>query len=512
MADTRECPCCMTPNAVDRYFCSKCGSFLRKDELSNSYNCSEEEFKIQRIVSNIPQIPHEDIFWNKTADAYCRKIERLQALLDVSDENHDSYNKILNQMKEFLDECRNPEYQIAFVGTIKTGKSTLINALLGKNYASMAVTPETAALTKFRKSPKDYVNVVFYTDQEWRDLWNSMSSAADTFLNEYKALNAELHKAKWINHNAIHVELSNDEIQHELLKWSSSKSPEHYFVKEIEVGISTLPSGFPPEVVFVDTPGLLDPVAYRSNITKNYIKNANAVFVCINANTLNRDEIETIASVFSFSAHNKKKVHIVATHWDVMNDPINNWNDQKENYLKKQLVGKAFYDSISDAESNIMHSAAFIYNLCRDYKSLDKNERKSLMSFAIKMDFDIMELSEHLSDIIEMTNINQIRNIINDRLVSRYSELMLQDLTMKYKNILTMCKRYAENSKQDISKVVTAANCNLDALRKQLDQVVKDYKDIQKSKEMLYAALKTVKKKTDTRLNNILKQLEKVNG
>lgn len=505
MADLRICPGCSAENDADRYFCSSCGSFLRKDELSNTSKYSEEEFKMQRIVNNLPMTPHADIFWNRSADAYCQKVERIKALLDVSDEKPEAYAKITDQIKEFLELCRNPEYQIAFVGTIKTGKSTLINALLGKNYASMAVTPETAALTKFRKSPKDYVNVVFYTDSEWKTLWSSMSSAADTFINEYKALEGEKHKAKWINHKPIHVELANDEIHKELSKWSSSKSPEHYFVKEIEVGISTLPNGFPPEVVFVDTPGLSDPVAYRSNITKNYIKKANAVFVCVEAKKLCKEELETIASVFSFSVHNKNKVHIIATQWDILNDPVKEWEEQKEGY-KHQLLGKAYYDTLENAESNIMHSAALIYNICRDYNSLDRLEKKPLRSFAIKIDFDI-DLEEHISEIMEMTNIDQIRSVINDRLVSKHSELMLHDLTQKYKSILKSCKRYAENSKQDILKAVNAANSNLESIRTQLNETARNNSEIQNSKEQLEAALEMVHKQTESRLKKILDKL-----
>lgn len=508
MADLRICPNCSAENKADRYFCSSCGSFLRKDELSNTSKYSEEEFKMQRIVNNLPMTPHADIFWNRSADAYCQKVERIKALLDASDEKPEAYAKITDQMKEFLELCRNPEYQIAFVGTIKTGKSTLINALLGKNYASMAVTPETAALTKFRKSPKDYVNVVFYTDSEWKTLWSSMSSAADTFINEYKALEGEKHKAKWINHKPIHVELANDEIHKELSKWSSSKSPEHYFVKEIEVGISTLPNGFPPEVVFVDTPGLSDPVAYRSNITKNYIKKANAVFVCVDAQKVYKEELETIASVFSFSAHNKKKVHIIATHWDMMNNPIEDWKNQKD-FLKKQLLGKAYYDTLEDAESNIMHSAAFIYNICRDFKEISQNDKNPLFAFLIKIyGYEAMSKMEELfPEIKQMTNIDQIRSVINDRLVSKHSELMLQDLTLKYKSILSLCKRYAENSKQDILKAVNAANSNLESIKTQLNETARNYSEIQNSEKQLKAALEMVHKQTESRLNKILDKL-----
>lgn len=77
---------------------------------------------------------------------------------------------------------------------------------------------------------------------------------------------------------------------------------------------------------------------------------------------------------------------------------------------------------------------------------------------------------------------------------------MLQDLTKEYKNIMLLCRRYVETSKQDADKIVSAANSNLETLEKQLDSAQKDFDKIVRSQEMLNAALTTVKKKTETRL------------
>lgn len=124
----------------------------------------------------------------------------------------------------------------------------------------------------------------------------------------------------------------------------------------------------------------------------------------------------------------------------------------------------------------------------------------------------IAEIDEYLPILKKMTNIDNIRTVINDRLVSRHSELMLQDLTKKYKNIMLLCRRYVETSKQDADKIVSAANSNLETLEKQLDSAQKDFDKIVRSQEMLNAALTTVKKKTETRLNGVLTHLEKLYG
>lgn len=65
--------------------------------------------------------------------------------------------------------------------------------------------PETAALTKFRASIRDYVHVVFYTKDEWKKLWDSRTSAADAFVAEYNELNADRYEDRWIGHEPIPV-------------------------------------------------------------------------------------------------------------------------------------------------------------------------------------------------------------------------------------------------------------------------------------------------------------------
>lgn len=501
---------CGYDNDGDRYFCAKCGAFLKTGEISDKSIISESDWNMRRITSNLANVPHKEIYWDKRIDVCVKKIERLKALMKISTHDEAIYKKLFAEINDFLIKCANPEFQIAFVGTIKTGKSTLINSLLGHNYASMAVTPETAALTKFRKSTgSDYVNVTFYNSNEWSELWRSRTSGADAFNKEYKELNGDAYKDKWIGHEPIHREMGNSEIEAELAKWSSSKSPEHYFVKEIEVGISTLSSDFPTQVVFVDTPGLSDPVAYRSEITKNYIRKANAVFVCVDAQKIYKEEIETIASVFSFSAHNKNKVHIIATHWDTMNEPNEDWVSKQKPFMIKHLVGPGFFETEENARENIMHSAAYIYNLCRDYKTLEKREKNSLLSFAVKLDYDISELSEKIDEIMEKTNIDNIKSVIREKLTGKFHDLLVQDLFKQYNEITGQLKRYVITSRNDNKKVIEAANSNLDEFKKKIDEAQKNYKAVQNQKKMLEDALKSVNSHTQKRLEKILISLEK---
>lgn len=504
--DKKVCPKCLSDNEATRYFCKSCGAFL--DAKDFDYKAYElPQLKIMRIVDNLRHMQAGEEVPDEAFAPHAERVEKLQALFALPEF---AENKNLGMdMQSFLNLCRHPEFQIAFVGTIKTGKSTLINALLGKNYASMAVTPETAALTKFRVSPRDYVEVTFYTSSEWAELWKSRHNA-DKFMEEYNELNAERHKTEWIDHLPIHTELTSDAVEDELTKWSSSKRPEHYFVKEIEVGISTLPEDFPPQVIFVDTPGLFDPVVYRSELTKKYIRRANAVFVCVDASKVNQPEIETIADVFSFSSNNKEKVHIVATHWDKLNNPEKDWAEQKE-WLVRQLTGEGFFDTKEIAEQNIMATAAYIHNLCRDYDKLDKAEIKSLRKFAIDYDYDEDEFEDR-QKMIEKANIATIGNIIKDKLAGNYRQFLLEDIEKKFVGIRHDLQRIADDTKNDAQGLLSASQESLEEFKRKAEEKRKDYEKIKNVSEQLNGIIDQVEAKTARQMESICSQLRlKVN-
>ena len=499
------CSVCGSENDTSNYYCNSCGVFLQKDRFEGREIAGNTEIRMKRIIENLLENPHYPIIWNETIDAYTRKVERIQSLIRIK-EMRVKNGELSGKIDDFLTLCRKPDFQIAFVGTIKTGKSTLINALLGHNYASIDVTPETAVLTKFRSSERDYVHVTFYSEREWAQLWKTVQKGADKFLEKYYELNADKEKDKWLGHLEEHIELENCDIENELTKWSSSKSAIHYFVKEIEVGISTLPKSFPRQVVFVDTPGLSDPVQYRSQISKNYIHKANAVFVCVDAAKIYKEEIETIASVFSFSSHNKNKVHIIATHWDTLNDPIEDWEKQRQ-HMAEQLTGKAFYDSREIASKKIMYSAAYIYNLCRDYEYLEKKEKKALYILPMKLDMDVepgVMTNKDLDKLMDICNIRKINQVIVDELVSNYSKLLYEDIEHLYKDILYIVRRVSRDRKKELQERIAMSNADISALEEKVLEKKRDNEMIRETQEQLKAALKSLEKQTQKRLDSIL--------
>lgn len=525
MPEKNKCQKCGVSNAESNYFCKECGAFLREDLISEPEIYESAQFKIMRLIENLKNnYPHEKIIWDDTVDLYARQIERLEGLASLleiksekdlesgQEEEQKSEHPLFGDMRRFLSRCRNPEFQIAFVGTIKTGKSTLINALLEEDFASIAATPETAALTKFRYSKQDYIKVTFYTQKEWASIWKDLSKGNGNtkFEKEYEDLNAGALEKQFIGRGIETIPLKNEEIQQNLLKWTSSKCPEHLFVKEVEVGISNLPEEIPPEVVFVDTPGLSDPVAYRSNITKNYIKSANAVFVCIDAQKMESQEIGTISSVLSFSAHNKKKVHIIATRWDNVNTR-KDWSDLREYYIKL-LKGPGFYGNEDDARENLVHSAALIANFCRVIDSIQDDDDRmiSLQKFAISLRLDSSPagVRKNCDLLIDNSNVKTIREIIKDRLIKNYLRLLNEDITQSFSRLISSLNNLQKTKENGSQELIELSGANVEEIEKALAE---KNKEIEKSRS-LQAELGKLSERLSQNANDLLDKVFEVYG
>ena len=306
------------------------------------------------------------------------------------------------------------------------------------------------------------------------------------------------------------LEPGNDGIRGELAKWSSANSAEHFFVKEVEVGISTLPEEFPPQVVFVDTPGLSDPVAYRSEMARDYIRKANAVFVCVDAQKMQKEEIEVISSVFSFSAHNKRKVHIIVTQRDRLNYPVEDWEKQKR-YLGSHLVGKGFFDRAADARTNIMPSAAFIYNLCRDYDLLAQEDKIPLLVLAIKLHLgtDDETIRKNLSGFKRFANVDGIMERIKEVFVANYRVLLNEDIGNLYRQIRFDLKRIGSEKKAHEQEMISAADSSVDSVNASLKRKEAEKGEIEKAQARLTDVLQAVEKETQDRMTAIFAALDR---
>lgn len=503
-----ECNNCKTNINEKAYFCPKCGKACGEQNIQDKNLIIEYEQKMLTVINEIQNTRHTKIAWNQTVDKFGLVIDRIKCLLMQPEFGFDQANPIIKKMDNFMDRCSSPEFHIAFVGTIKAGKSTLINALLGKNYASTSVTPETAVLTKFRHSENsNYLKVKFYSDDEWTMLWNSISVNADVFLQEYKALNGDLEKTKWINHAEENIVVDDAEaLESEIERWTSSKKAEHYFVKEVEIGLKDFK--MPDKVVFVDTPGLDDAVRYRSDVTRQYIDRANAVFVCVKADTLTGPELNTLYRIFSNTSYNPEKVYVIGTQWDaVFNNPKEDWKKQKEEWIK-YLAGKEAFGSTELAKQNITYAAAYVNNLARDYATLNEDEQWTMQSIAFKFRIKPTELESNLASLVDISNISEVERRIQQDLIPRYDEYLYKDIEESYFDIKKDLKLYFSEVRENEQKIIDTTDKDIEGIREEYNKAQEELKKVQSYRKQLADTLKLVQEDTKKRIEELTKQLK----
>lgn len=445
--------------------------------------------------------------WDATVQKYAEKMIKVNSILKSEGINELITSKMFKDIDTFLKRCGDAEFHIALVGAIKAGKSTLINALLGYEYASTKVTPETAALTKFKRGSENYVKVSFYSNLEWNELWKSANDAkATVFLEEYAKLGAEDDKDKWLDKDdKIIVCNSQEELVVEIQKWTSSKSVSHYFVKEVEVGLKEfeLPEG----VVLVDTPGLDDVVEYRSNITRDYIDRANAVLVCVKSDALTGQEMATIYSVFSNTRYNLEKVYIIATQIDTLNRPRENWIEQREEWLK-YLKGNGAYANLELAKNNLVPVSAYLFTLLNEYNNLCEDDDRYWDLDSIIRKFRIKDINEKYQEMLDFTNIVLLKNKMQREIVLNYKKLLLEDIKGSYELCKDSIRETMTKVKEAQEEVIEVSQGGIEEIKKKQAEYEAKYQEADKDKKELEGLLKKLKKATSQRADELEKAIK----
>lgn len=480
---------------------------FQEEELNREYERKLE--KLRQLSAGA--VDEAEYLWDATVQRYASTMSRVRKLLTSEGLKEQITSGMIRNLDTFLQRCSNAEFHIALVGAIKAGKSTLINALLGYEYASTKVTPETAALTKFRRRNRNYVHVSFYSKNEWERLWKSANdSKAEVFLEEYRQLNANAVKEQWVGRTEETFDCKEKEdVVKEILRWTSSRSPEHYFVKEVEVGLKDI--DLPEGGVLVDTPGLDDVVEYRSNITREYIDRANAVLVCVKSDALTGQEMATIYSVFSNTRYKPEKVYIVATQLDTLNRPNENWKEQQEEWIK-YLKGPSAYGDKRLAERNLIPVSAYLYTLMKEYNSLSNDDDKMVDLQVTLMKLRCRNIDEDYQRIMEFTRIDYLRNKIQKEIIDKYKEFLIEDISESYKinqyEIQSTMKKIKESQKE----IIKTAQGSLEEIRKKQEEYTKKYQEAEADKQNLDKLLKTLQTLTKRRADELESSIKALGG
>ena len=233
----------------------------------------------------------------------------------ISELQNDITNEeISNEIKATKDYLNTQKFSIGITGVMNAGKSTMLNALMGREILGSAVVPETANLTIVKHNPTDNAKVFYWNQQEWDRIKKSaeqLESMRD-FVNETNKIFGDELK------NYIRPVSRFDEVDiNDLSSYTSAEASgkKCNLVKYVELGskLDFLSDG----IEIVDTPGLDDPVIQREEITKEYISQCDMMLHLMNVSqSATLKDVEFIIDALLYQ--NISKLLIVITRADTV--------------------------------------------------------------------------------------------------------------------------------------------------------------------------------------------------
>ncbi len=258
-------------------------------------------------------------------DSINSKIEIYSKEIDIS-----SISKIKENFKikteDFFREDR--KLNIGVIGQVKAGKSSFLNTLIfeGKNVLPTAATPKTATLTKIEYSDKNFIEIEYYNNEEWVVL--EEKSKVDSSLNEYLVAREIMTMVKdnnidvysYIEKGFETIEFTSyDDLMSELNNFVGENGKITPLVKCVKIGVNKEDL---KEISIVDTPGLNDPIASRTDKTKQFIEMCDVVFFLSRASQfLDKTDVELLTSQLPQQGV-KKLVFICSRYDDGLQDTI----------------------------------------------------------------------------------------------------------------------------------------------------------------------------------------------
>ena len=414
------CGSCGHPIESHQLVCSFCGALSKSFpyelvDFDIEKKCMAEVEELAKIIKE-SNCNDDDWLYQELDDKF-RKMKKIKniaykAMKDKGEENAPVYRKIYGLTQKFFSDYRKRRIEIAVVGTVKAGKSSLINALIGTRLASVDPTPETSILVKYRTTSEgNYLKINFYTEAQWNKFWSTAKNAT-VFRNEYDRLGAENIKYEYLNKPQKYITCSSEELPRIMMEWSKSDAPKHFFVKEIEVGYQS--DTIPHDVFLVDTPGLSDPVRYRSDITRRYIKRSDWILACITGENLScQPEFNFLSKVISNKGGDVSKIFVVATKKDMLT------NAEGEKKEKEFLIRLGeLYNNDSMAVSRFAFVAAEVHLMTTQVIqgiNLEPEEKKKFKKALLEIDEDLefSDVSRKADDILKYASVNDLFDRIN---------------------------------------------------------------------------------------------------
>ncbi|MCT7615627.1 dynamin family protein [Aliarcobacter butzleri] len=425
--------------------------YLKNENILNSehYNKLLSLFDLKEL--NVTE-EQNHISVQKIDDEHKSSFKDLKHNLEniINELKTDLTNKeILAELENTHNYLNNQKFSIGITGVMNAGKSTMLNALMGREILGSAVVPETANLTIVKHNPTDNAKVYYWNEQEWDRIKKSASQleSMKDFVEETNRIFGDNLK------NYIRPVSRFDEIDiKDLSSYTSAEASgkKCNLVKYVELGskLDFLSDG----IEIVDTPGLDDPVIQREEITKEYISQCDMMIHLMNVSqSATLKDVEFIIDALLYQ--NISKLLVVITRADTVS------KEQLEEVIKytKTSIEKQLKAQNKDSQLDyilktirfipISGRMALLHRTGREKEALDAG-------FTIE-DTGILEIEKYLMDTLFGTN-------------SQKGELVVQSTKNQLQKV--------------IEKQISFNNYELTLLSKSKEELEKELEEFNKKK------------------------------
>lgn len=373
------------------------------------------------------------------------------------------------KINDFYQENR--KLNIGIIGQVKAGKSSFLNTMIfdGKDVLPRASTPKTATLTKIEYVEQNSIEVFYYSKEEWQQIQERAKSTSK--LDEYQvareivklAEQQQINVADYLMKGSEVVEFaSEEELMSQINDYVGENGRLTALVKHVTLNVN---NPYLEGISIVDTPGLNDPIASRTDKTKQFIEVCDVVFFLSRAsNFLDQTDMDLLTSQLPQKGVNR--LVLIGSRYDEgLQDTIFDFDslEEADEDTKKSLRRvatkniNAFIDRLKQrhaSESLISvieecTSPIFISSMAHNMSQKDEE------SYAKDEQVVFENLSEHDDLTNEMLhyigNIHDVKNVFTEVIAQKEQTLLEksksflplaeQQLQTELENVLTLQKR-----------------------------------------------------------------------
>ncbi len=398
------------------------------------------------------------------------------------------------RVKNIPQKINEQSFSIGITGVMNAGKSTMLNALLGKDILGTSVVPETANLTilKYSKTPSAKVN--FWDKAEWAEIEKSASSISSIqeFIKETKEHFKE-NLEQYITQEGFSKEIKTEE----LAFYTSAKHSDKVcnLVKSVTLysDLEFLKDG----VQIVDTPGLDDPVVQREEITKSYLGNCDLMIHLMNVNqSATEKDVEFIVDTLLYQ--NVSRLLIIITRIDSVKE-----NELKEviAYTKTSIKNKLKEINKENRFDSIIDKLDFIpvASLMALYHRVGRGQEALDAGYSLEKS-GILHVERYLQEVLFGKTSEKVKIILQSAI--KEMDLAIDSSKTLFNQELEL---YGKNS-QDIAQEIEKFDDEIKEIKKQIEKLALSVEDATSELNEYFATLKNLAKNRVLQLQAIIKR------